>query len=122
MQLVCISCGVLAFRDGGQAKRCLPCASKSRPRIATHGRRNSAFLVSMSPTMRKEFRRLARFAHSEVSKAVRLGLLRPATACDCADCGKPAEQYDHRSYLKPLEVDPVCRSCNQVRGPAAIEA
>ena len=36
----------------------------------------------------------------------------------CVDCGKPAFDYDHRDYTKPLEADPVCRSCNQMRGPA----
>lgn len=35
----------------------------------------------------------------------------------CVDCGGEATQYDHRDYLKPLEVDPVCRSCNKRRGP-----
>ena len=29
-----------------------------------------------------------------------------------------AYDYDHRDYSKPLEVDPVCRRCNQMRGPA----
>ena len=36
----------------------------------------------------------------------------------CVDCGKRAEHYDHRDYTKPLEVEPVCRSCNKLRGPA----
>jgi len=35
----------------------------------------------------------------------------------CADCGKPAAEYDHRDYKKPLDVEPVCRHCNQARGP-----
>jgi len=37
---------------------------------------------------------------------------------DCVDCGKPAHSYDHRDYLKPLDVDPVCRKCNAERGSA----
>ena len=36
----------------------------------------------------------------------------------CVDCGQPAEVYDHRDYRKPLTVDPVCRSCDQIRGEA----
>lgn len=36
----------------------------------------------------------------------------------CVDCGKPARHYDHRDYTKPLDVAPVCRSCNFKRGPA----
>lgn len=35
----------------------------------------------------------------------------------CVDCGKRAQHWDHRDYLKPLEVDPVCASCNKKRGP-----
>src|SRR5688572_22298126 len=37
---------------------------------------------------------------------------------NCVDCGAPANGYDHRDYLKPLEVEAVCRSCNSKRGPA----
>ena len=29
-----------------------------------------------------------------------------------------ATQYDHRDYNKPLEVTPVCPSCNGKRGAA----
>jgi hypothetical protein len=36
----------------------------------------------------------------------------------CCDCGADAKNYDHRDYTKPLEVDPVCFSCNYKRGPA----
>ena len=35
----------------------------------------------------------------------------------CVDCGKWAQCWDHRDYSKPLEVDPVCKSCNYHRGP-----
>lgn len=57
-------------------------------------------------------------AIADVARAVRHGLLpRPATQ-PCADCSRPAHDYDHRDYLKPLAVVPVCRSCNQKRGPA----
>lgn len=35
----------------------------------------------------------------------------------CVDCNKRAQHWDHRDYLKPLEVDPVCASCNKKRGP-----
>ena len=37
---------------------------------------------------------------------------------DCSDCGKPATEYEHRYYALPLEVEPVCTSCNLKRGPA----
>lgn len=36
----------------------------------------------------------------------------------CTDCDNRATVYDHADYRKPLEVEPVCRSCNIQRGPA----
>lgn len=59
-----------------------------------------------------------RKAVAAVQLAVRSGALRPAADCVCADCGAKAAQYDHRDYTQPLAVEPVCRSCNQKRGPA----
>jgi hypothetical protein len=58
-------------------------------------------------------------AGREVRKAIQAGRLqKPTEGLICADCGKPAKDYDHRRYLKPLDVVPVCRSCNLKRGPA----
>jgi len=53
-----------------------------------------------------------------VGWAVKLGKLPKATELTCVDCGKPATQYEHRDYTKPLEIDPVCRKCNHRRGLA----
>lgn len=56
-----------------------------------------------------------------VAYAVKRGAL-PSLATGeykCSDCDKPAEQYDHRDYARPLDVEPVCRSCNLKRGSAA---
>jgi hypothetical protein len=36
----------------------------------------------------------------------------------CVDCGGVALEYDHRDYGRPVEVEPVCRSCNKRRGRA----
>lgn len=57
-------------------------------------------------------------ATAAVREAVRRGQLAKARQCACADCGSKATDYDHRDYNKPLEVQPVCRSCNKKRGPA----
>jgi hypothetical protein len=63
--------------------------------------------------------RISSLGHMAVSKAVRKGLLpRLDGSIACVDCGVPAAVYDHREYAKPLEVDPVCKSCNVRRGPA----
>lgn len=59
-------------------------------------------------------------AHAEVAKAVKAGLLAHPSKLRCVDCGVPACQYDHRDYSKPLDVAPVCRSCNVMRGSADV--
>lgn len=49
--------------------------------------------------------------------AIRAGFLLPPTNFICVHCNvRQAECYDHRDYNKPLEVDPVCLSCNSSRG------
>ena len=52
--------------------------------------------------------------------AVKRGSLRVAKSLTCVDCGRQARDYDHRDYSRPLDVQPVCRSCNLRRGPALI--
>ncbi len=37
----------------------------------------------------------------------------------CVDCGRRATMYDHQDYTKPLDVQPVCASCNYARGTNA---
>lgn len=59
-------------------------------------------------------------AHAEVQRAIRRGDLpqlgRRDHGIECVDCGKLAYGYDHRDYTKPLAVEPVCQSCNKLRG------
>lgn len=59
-----------------------------------------------------------REAHYQVARAIRLGNLKHPSCFACTDCGGASIHYDHRDYLKPLEVEPVCRKCNYKRGPA----
>lgn len=95
----CCACGVEILRTGGSTgTRCEPC------RLDFHGERGIAQLE----------------AHAAVRRAIVAGELDAPALHDCADCGNPAEQYDHRDYTKPLAVDPVCRSCNVRRGPAEV--
>lgn len=58
-------------------------------------------------------------AHYRTKKAVAAGVLPDPKTLYCVDCGAFATCYDHRDYSKPLDVQPVCRSCNVKRGPAA---
>jgi len=53
-----------------------------------------------------------------IYNAVRRGALPNVKTLACVDCNEPATVYEHRDYLKPLEVEPVCHRCNKHRGPA----
>ena len=57
-------------------------------------------------------------AGRQVAIAIKQGKLPRPETLRCVDCGKRAQQYDHRLYAAPLQVEPVCRSCNRKRGPA----
>lgn len=59
-------------------------------------------------------------SHAAVQLAIKTRLLPDLKSGSyaCADCGDVAHEYDHRDYGRPLEVEPVCRSCNRRRGTA----
>jgi hypothetical protein len=83
----------------------------------------SAFYGTMTEEWRKEYRRLSYIATQRVHRAVIKGLLPNLrqVAIVCVDCKmERATRYDHRDYNRPLEVAPVCNSCNKKRGPAKI--
>jgi hypothetical protein len=52
----------------------------------------------------------------DATKSGRLPRLK-GSGIKCMDCGEPATCYDHRNYYHPLAVDPVCKRCNNKRGP-----
>jgi hypothetical protein len=65
-----------------------------------------------------ENERVGARAAKKVSYALLTGKLPRLTgSIPCTDCGEPARYYDHRNYYEPLKVEPVCGSCNQLRGP-----
>lgn len=88
---VCVRCAQKYLRYGGNTRYCHPCMLKVD--------------------------RLRNAAHSLVACAVDFGLLRKASESACADCGGEATFYEHRDYFSPLDVVPICRSCNGKRGP-----
>jgi len=94
MDRYCAVCETGTVKRHHMAKLCRPC-------LASWGKRTGASQ-----------------ANAKVAAAVRRGDLPPAKDCKCVDCGGAARDYDHRDYNKPLEVQPVCRSCNKLRGPA----
>lgn len=70
----------------------------------------------------KKYRSVMAVASVMVMRAVKAGKLKPVRGQKCTDCGKPARAYDHRDYRKPLVVEPVCASCNALRGPGKWDA
>lgn len=58
-------------------------------------------------------------AYVALNAAIRHGEI-PAISEEmvCVDCGGQAECYEHRDYTKPLDVDIVCKACNNRRGEA----
>lgn len=97
-RFICPDCQQPCKREGTVISRCLKCAVN---RQKARGVASGQFA-----------------AHQAVSAAVRRGELQPARERACVDCGKPARDYEHRDYSKPLDVQPTCRSCNIRRGPA----
>lgn len=69
---------------------------------------------------KKHEHEVRRWARGLVRDAIARGDLAPQSECLCFDCGKPAEDYDHRDYAEPLDVQPVCKSCNGRRGPGRL--
>lgn len=152
MNRSCMDCGAsLAKRSGTQAKRCLSCAGKPRPKLAETGRRRNGIFTRLfvggrhvcldcgqavpqrngraSRSLRCEvcacqryraMTQLRGFSAATLAAAIKDGKLPRAIGLGCTDCGRPAEAYDHRDYTQPLKVDPVCRSCNVMRGPADV--
>jgi len=53
-------------------------------------------------------------ARSITSHAIAAGKIDFAKNHKCTYCEKPAEQYHHPDYSKPLNVEPVCRSCHRI--------
>lgn len=83
----------------------------------------------LAPVVLTEFERLQTYASGKVQDAIARGRLPRVNtryrACfeeiqpiPCVDCGEQSQCYDHRDYLEPLSVDPVCGPCNYRRGLA----
>ena len=65
------------------------------------------------------YQRLAQIAYGKVQAAIQRGdLPRLDGSVPCIDCGRAAQEYDHRDYDKPLDVAAVCHRCNVRRGKA----
>lgn len=88
---ICIACGNVHRRDSAFAILCWACV-KAQSILRSH-------------------------ANRQLISARLRGDIAPPTQYACVDCSRPAKLYDHRSYVRPLDVQPVCHSCNVRRGP-----
>lgn len=107
--------------------KCDPCLEFHMPDWVKRGREKrranrmakigADFPIATTP----EQKRWMFYTHGVVSRAIENGLLpRLDGSIACVDCGIRAAHYDHRDYARPLDVDPVCASCNVRRGPGRI--
>jgi hypothetical protein len=105
-QVTCLRCGELYVNPFTlwTYRTCMPCARLRE-------KENRAAYQRPKWKLQEKAIRKVRYAVS------RGRLPHPATLL-CVDCTRPAEVYDHRDYTKPLDVAPVCMSCNGARGPS----
>lgn len=70
---------------------------------------------------RIKWNKLRAKAASAVRKAIKRGKLTDLknNVVTCVDCGRRATIYDHRDYTELLDVQPVCHTCNTIRGTNA---
>lgn len=101
--------------------KCPECKGKHDRPYADRCRKCTAKRISKSIKKSYSKRPLRILAATKVHKAIKDGVLinLSKNIVECVDCGKRATSYDHRDYRKPLQVDPVCQSCNCRRGPGS---
>ena len=87
---ICVACGNEIVNRTNRAIYCVDCKNP-RSTCSARNALKRAIMKGLIPRLEGQFR--------------------------CVDCGDVATEYDHRDYSKPLDVDPVCRSCNRRRGP-----
>jgi DNA-directed RNA polymerase subunit RPC12/RpoP len=93
--IVCAECQTTFTRDAVGSARVIHCDRCRHERFAVQKR-----------------------AANALSNGLRHGLVESYMGKACVDCCEPAQCLDHRDYTKPLEVEPVCLSCNFYRPPA----
>lgn len=65
---------------------------------------------------------IGRYAAALMRGVVLAGVVPNPKTSACVDCGAQAVDLDHRDYMRPFHVEPVCRPCNMKRGHAAWHA
>jgi len=102
--VICQECKTGVDRVMAKAKRCLQCNWKKA----------QADLKAY-----RKARPVAMKAYSKLHTSIQRGDIAKLDGSTlCVDCGESARHYDHRDYMRPLDVEPVCASCNIRRGSA----
>ena len=111
----CHSCSAKrnATKKANKQRKCLVCEVDISN---SHG--NTIYCFSCAGRQWSDKPKTPKYAsHKIVWYAVMGGILPKPETLNCVDCGRKAEHWEHRDYLKPLDVDPVCTRCNIKRGP-----
>lgn len=66
------------------------------------------------------FAKVIALAHGRILTLIKRGVMEPWEGKSCIDCGAPAVSYDLRNYSLPKEAVPICKSCNNIRGPGIL--
>lgn len=118
---LCVTCGTWHRRHGDECFGCRK-LKQNKLRESLCPICVTTFIKTIRPFCSYECSQWLRVARQSVASAmnsaINNGLIPPLKGLLCVDCGKDAEHYDHREYLKPLVVEPVCRSCNYRRAQA----
>lgn len=96
-------------------KTCLDCGADI---TKSHWNRRYCELCSVGNAFYRRYVNGQQDAVIAVNRIVSAGAISMARSCKCVDCGRDAHAYDHRDYSRPLDIEPVCASCNAKRGPA----
>lgn len=105
-----------------KSRICVDCDADISHRYHTAKLCDICAAIRKRETSKRLYRERLKGWRSRITNAVRIaidqGKLTAPYKLKCTDCGARATEYDHRDYAKPLDVEPVCRSCNKKRGPA----
>jgi len=106
-RVFCHPCGLIRSKESMQRSR-----ERRKQRIS-----EGIKIAPRKPEHLHPRQPIAALSQRCAQSAVRAGIIPPITnETLCADCGGIATEYDHRDYSRPFDVEPVCRSCNLLRG------
>ena len=110
-------CPITKKMHNTSKKRCVECERK-RHREGYHKfKKSKKYKAWAKRKMESQKGTLKKDAYHKIYYAILRKNIPKPTVFRCFDCRKPAEVYDHRDYLKPYDVEPVCKVCNHKRGP-----